>query len=188
MNIPQADADLFFKLHPALLQYINQRLKIFPKIKTAEKLRLSGIENVAQVRAELWQKPEYIADFVLENPNNLVEDELAIVASWKHFIKGRFYVLRHLKKYSIFLTEAEPTRAYGVCSINTPLNEMPFKTPIYLEAVLLPFRDRIIYDGILHPYSVTFGPGFRSGLNEAYREAKNKLGVIEQITVPNPIQ
>ncbi|MFH1170392.1 MAG: hypothetical protein V1704_02440 [Candidatus Vogelbacteria bacterium] len=121
MNIPEADIELFFKLHPALLQFVNQRLRIFPNIKTAKDLKVSGVENVNQVRTELWGRMELISDFISENPVNLSENELAIVASWKHFIKGKFYILRHLKKYSIFLTEAGPTKAYGVCSLNTPL-------------------------------------------------------------------
>ena len=183
MRIPKEDIDLFFKLHPLLLQYVNQRLNIFPKIKTAESLRTSGVENVNRIRAELWGKTEYITDFISGNPADLPEDELALIAGWKHFLKGRFYILRHLKKYSIFLTEAEPTKAYGVYSLNTPLNEMFWKPPVYMEAVLIPFRDHIIYDGILYPYSITFGPGFCFDLNESYREAKNKFGIIEQISV-----
>lgn len=184
MKLTQEDIDLFFKLHPALMQFVNQRLRIFPNIKTAEELRTSGVENVNRVRTELWEKPEYITDFISENPDNLSEDEIAIVAGWKYFLKGKFYIFRHLKKYSIFLTEAEPTKSYGVCSLNTPLSEMFWMPPVYTEAILIPFREHIIYDGILYPYSITFGPGFRFDLNESYRESKNKFGIIEQIAIP----
>lgn len=183
MNIPKKDIELFFKLHPALLQFVNQRLNIFPNIKTAEGLRTSGAEKVNQVRLALWKQKQYINDFVSENPENFSEDELVIIAGWKHALDGKFYVLRHLKKYSIFLSEAEPTKAYGVCSLNTPLEEMSWKPPVYSEAVLIPFRGRIIYDGILHPYLITFGSSFRFDLNEGYREAKNKFGIIEQIAI-----
>ena len=57
------DTELFFKLHPALLQYVNCCLKIFPKIKTAEALRNSGPENVARVRAKLLERFDFIDEF-----------------------------------------------------------------------------------------------------------------------------
>lgn len=181
MRLSQNDIDLFFKLHPALLQYVNQRLRIFPKIRTAEELRMSGVEKVNRVRTKLWKQMELIDNFVSENPFDLSDDELGLIADWKNALRGKFYIFKHLKKYTIFLTETEPTKIYGVCSLNTSLDEMFWNLPIYAEAVLLPFRGRIIYDGILYPYSVTFGPGFRFDLNESYREAKKQFGIIETL-------
>lgn len=178
MKISPQDVALFFKMHPALLQYVNQRLNIFPNIKSVEKLRMSGVENVNRVRTKLWERTEYITEFISANPNHFGKSELAIIASWKNAIQGKFYMLKHLKKYTVFLTESEPANIYGVCSLNTPLNDMFPRLPIYADAVLIPFKDHIIYDGILHPYLITFGPGFRFDLNESYREAKDRFGVI----------
>ena len=175
------DTELFFKLHPALLQYVNCCLKIFPKIKTAEALRNSGPKNVARVRAKLLERFDFIDEFISENPDGFSKEECNIIMSWKHAVRGRFYILKHLKKYSIFLTENEPTIAYGVHSLYTPLDEMFWNIPVYVEALLLPFRDCIIYDGILYPFSVTFGRGFHFGLDEAYSESKKKFGIVEKI-------
>ncbi|MBU2578543.1 hypothetical protein KKA09_00240 [Patescibacteria group bacterium] len=183
MNLPKEDVELFFKLHPALLQYVNQRLAIFPDIKTAEQLRTSGVENIGRVQTKLWKRKDFINDFVTENPFNFLKEELAIVASWKYALQGKFYIFRHLKKYSVFLTETEPIKAYGVCSLNTPLSEMFWNLPVYTKAVLVPFQGHIIYDGILYSYATTFGPGFRFNLNEDYREAKNKFGIIETFDI-----
>ncbi len=66
MNLPKKDVDLFFKLHPALLQYVNQHLNIFPNIKTTEGLRTSGVENVNRVRTELWKKTDYITYYIMD--------------------------------------------------------------------------------------------------------------------------
>ena len=70
MQIPQNDIDLFFKLHPMLLQYVNWRLKLLPKITTAEELRLSGVENVALVREKMWKNLNFINEFIADNPNS----------------------------------------------------------------------------------------------------------------------
>jgi oligoendopeptidase F len=181
MRIPQKDIDLFFKLHPALLQYVNQRLKIFPKIKTPEKLRLSGLENVNRVRTELWQRADFIDEFISDNPFQFSEEECSIIASWKRAVREKFYIFRHLKNGCIFLNENDPPKAYRVLSLNSELSEMFPCPPVYAEAALIPFRQHIIYDGILYPYATTFGRGFCFSLNEAYREAKEELGIIETL-------
>ena len=181
MSLSKTEIDLFFKLHPALLQYVNQRKKIFPDIKSGEDLRQAGVDFVGKPWTELWNDPTFIDDFVSENPEKFSENEIEIVRSWKHFISGNFYIFRHLKKYTIFLTEEYPARAYGVQHLNTPLDEMFLYPPVYTKAVLLPLCGQIIYDGILQPHSITFGRGFQFDLNESYKEAKSRFGIIEKI-------
>ncbi len=46
-----------------------------------------------------------------------------------------------------------------------------------VDAVLLPFEDRIIYDSLLMPYRLMFGAGIRRSLNEAYRRVQEQGGV-----------
>jgi len=49
--------------------------------------------------------------------------------------------------------------------------------PVLVDAVLLPFEDRIIYDSLLMPYRLMFGSGIRRSLNEAYRRVQEQGGV-----------
>ena len=49
--------------------------------------------------------------------------------------------------------------------------------PVLVEAVLLPFEDKIIYDSLLIPYRVMFGAGIRRSLSEAYRRVQEQGGV-----------
>ncbi len=176
-----ADIHLFYKLHPALLQYVNKRQGLFPDFETPEALRGAGVETVSQVRDKLWGDIAVIDDFISENPYDFSQEELVEVKSWKNVIRGTFYVFRHLKQYSIFLTEKDPTDAYGVCSLVDPLEEKFWNLPTRVEAALLPFRGRVIYDGILRMYPITFGGGFRADLNDYYREAKKRRGIIETL-------
>ncbi len=47
-----------------------------------------------------------------------------------------------------------------------------------VDAILLPFKGRIIYDGLLQGYNVTLGGGYRSDLNYIYSVAKQKERII----------
>ena len=43
-----------------------------------------------------------------------------------------------------------------------------------VDAVLLPFKGKIIYDGFLMPYNVRFGGGYRSSFGDQLKGAKAK--------------
>ena len=43
-----------------------------------------------------------------------------------------------------------------------------------VKATLLPYRDRIIYDGLLSPYRIFFGPGIRGDINGTYSRLKER--------------
>jgi len=49
--------------------------------------------------------------------------------------------------------------------------------PLMVEAVLLPFKNRIIYDSIIPHYTVSFGGGMRRSFNDAYQESKFRYGL-----------
>lgn len=53
--------------------------------------------------------------------------------------------------------------------------------PIMVEAALLPFNNKIIYDSILISYRITFGSSIRRSFNEAYQEAKSRFGIITSL-------
>lgn len=54
-----------------------------------------------------------------------------------------------------------------------------------MKGVLLPFRDRIIYDGLLSVYSVFFGGGIRSSMKQTYSRLKRREGIVEQLVGPD---
>ena len=104
---------------------------------------------------------------------------------------GKFYIFRELKKYTVFLAAEGPTIAYGVLALSQPFEELigPH-LPVLVETVLLPFKDKIVYDGLLTGYNITFGGGIRRSLNESFKEAKAQHGIVtslpmsEQTLVP----
>lgn len=182
MKLAQKDLGLFFKLYSALLAYANRRLKVVDGVDTPERFMKAGREKQVKIRSALYDNLTLIDSFVRENPFDYSRDELDVVAGWRHLVKGTFYLLRYLKKYAIFLNDIEPARAYRVLALTNSFDEvLGLDPPIRLEAVLLPFKGQIVYDGFLAPYSIFFGRGFREDLNQEYREAKDRFGVITSL-------
>ena len=185
------EAELFFKLHRALMFFVNQRLKVLPgTIRDADEFSGLSPEQRLQVRDAFLDEMDLIEKFIDENPNDFTVDELEIVKSWHELVAGDFFIFRYLKKYAVFLSSERLPVAYGVLALTQPFEELvgPY-LPVMISAVLLPFRDKLIYDGLLGGYPVSFGGGIRCSLKETYESAKQRLGIVTSlpvIDVPGP--
>ena len=178
MRLSEEDVKLFYKLNPALLLYVNSEQGILSNITTTDGLMAQPVDERVRVRDKLYENIELIDSFANKNPFGLASDELKIIRSWKHFIRDRFYLFNHLKKYSVFLSSDSPSKAYGVLSISDSLKDLFPYLPVMVETVLLPFKGQIIYDGYIRAYRISFGAGIRSSFKDAYEEAKAKYGII----------
>lgn len=180
MQLPAEDATLFFKLMTALQVYANQRLQIVNNMATLEQYLKITNENRVKLRNALYKRPEIIDDFVRENPFGFSDDELAIVSGWKNFVAGDFFIDRILKKYAVFICN---NKVYAVLALAEPLQavlgSMPL--PAYVKTVLLPFKGKIIYDGLLEGYNIFFGPGISASMSDTYRAAKQQGKIIESL-------
>jgi len=186
MNLPPEEVQLFYRLYWNALAYANQSLNILPELASWEDISKQPMEKVGELRDAFWAKPELLERFIAENPAGLPPEELRIVTGWRHHLKGNFYILRYLKSYAVFLSAGSEPHLYGVLGLVDPIPDVigGYPLPVYLQTVLLPFRGRIIYDGLIQMYRLLFGGGFRSSLNETYRRLKEKEGIIEQLVSP----
>jgi len=182
MKLSKEEVGLFYKLYHSLLVYVNKKFDIVKSINSPEDFKRFPIGEINKLRDRLYKHPELINSFVTENPLNFSTSELNIIRGWKDFVKGKFLIFRYLKNYTIFLDPDEPPKAYGVFALNSTFEEMvgPY-LPIMVEAVLLPFNDKIMYDSIFVPYRITFGSGIRRSFNDAYQKAKSRFGIITSL-------
>jgi hypothetical protein len=183
MLLGPQDVELFFRLHRTLMFFVNQRLKVIPaNPATPNEFAALSPEVQCKVRDALSARLDLIESFVDENPAQLEHDELDIVRSWRYLVAGRFYVFRELKKHTMFLTTTAPAVAYGVLALSQPFEELigPH-LPVMAQTVLLPFKDKIVYDGLMNRYNITFGPGIRRSLNETFKETKARHGIVTSL-------
>ncbi len=180
MQLSPEDAALFFKLMPALQVFANRKLQIIKGIEDVEQYKKTSDEQRVNLRNAFYEKPELIDEFIQANPLGFSSDELAIVSGWKNFIAGDFMIDRVLKKYAIFIGN---NKVYGVLALAEPfrmvLGGMPL--PVYVKTVLLPFKGKIIYDGLIEGYNILFGQGVVTSMSNTYRAAKQQGKIIESL-------
>jgi hypothetical protein len=151
MVLTPQDAELFFKLHRALMFFVNQRLRVLPDdVASPEEFSSLSPEVRLKVRNAFLKYTDLIESFAEENPAHLTSDELDIVRSWRHPVHGKFYVLRQLNKHMVLLSADKQPVAYGVLALSQPFEELVGPSlPVPTETVLLPFKGLIVYDGLM---------------------------------------
>ena len=181
MRLSQPDVDVFYRLWFSVLAYVGLRNPtILNAVKTPEELRGMRFDKLAPLRAQVYQQPDIFSSYVVDNPDRFSVDELAIVAEWRHFVKDDFVLLRQLKSYAIFLDSADPPKAFGVLALVSAFEEL-LELPAMINAVLLPFKGQIIYDGLFNYQPLTFGPSVRARFNQSYQQAKSLTGIITSL-------
>src|SRR5215472_8644132 len=175
--------ELFFKLHRALMFFVNQRLRVLPDdVASPDAFSSLSPQVRLKVRDAFLKHTDLIQQFAEENPARLSDDELAIVRSWRYLVHGKFYVFRQLKKYMVFLSTDQRPVAYGVLALSQPIEDLigPY-LPVLTQTVLLPFKGVIVYDGLMSSYRISFGPGIRRNLNQDFKEAKARHGIVTSL-------
>jgi hypothetical protein len=181
MLLPPEDAALFLSLYKHLLGFVAGRLGGVEGVVDFASFQKASMEAKVEVRDRFLDNIALADAFVEENPDEFRETDLAPVLLWRHFVRDDFVVERDLAQYTVFLTEKAPVRAYGVLGITDEFVDMlPYRLPMMVQAVLLPWKGRIICDGLFRVYHILIGPGMRADLRDAYRQAK-AAGIITSL-------
>ena len=168
-TLSEEDAKLFYQLWLPLLEYVNKKTRAVPSLKhidTAKRLNTTDVKKVAE---RLWDDVSLIDRYLQANPE-IPEEHREILLGWKRRIRGRFTMERHLKDGSIFIGPESEETVYLVSGIITSWEEMfdwrPM--PVFMNAVLIPFRDVIISDGLNVSYSIMIGTNMKKELKDIY--------------------
>jgi hypothetical protein len=173
----------FYTIWFPLLHFVSRRtglVRHFPSTYGEDSV---SPDDAATLRDKLWADDPLREAFIAENPAGLSADDLAIVKGWDGRVSGTFYVFRQLKKHAIFIPERGEPLAYGVLGLASPIEDViPMPPPCMVDATLLPFEGKIIYDSLLVGYNISFGSGIRGSLNETYKAAQERGTLITSLS------
>lgn len=182
MNLQPDECEQFYRIWWSLLSYVNKEMQLFSDFPSQPENSHIKQQDVAVIRNALWASDRLLQDFIDSNPNNLSDADLELATSWKNRVAAKFFIVRHLQKHSLFLNDSDKPIVYGVIGIISPIAEiLPYEPPIMVDAVLLPFGNKIIFDSLLNSYPIRFGGGIRKNLNNQLRHAKELRGVITSL-------
>ena len=182
MRLTDEDLKLFFKLHPGYLVYGNKKLNIVPGVDTRDLFMDLPFHEKCEIRNAVLKQPELLDSFAKENPEGFNDLELAIVKSWQYALDGSFYVMRYDPENALFLDTGTTPKVYGVTGLNMDLADLLGDTlPVYVKTVLLPFKHKIVYDGFIFTYPITFENMVEQELYADMESWINRHDVITQL-------
>jgi hypothetical protein len=184
MKLKREDTDLFYRLNWSLLFYVNQKYSVIKDLKEPI-LKDENPRKIVELNEILYSNTEHIDSFVLENPFNFDNEELDIIKGWKKHLKGKFLIVAHLKKYSVFMTPDKESIVYGVLGLYDEIEDIvPSFIPSYVNTILLPFKGQIIYNGFIMSYNINIVGNMKRGIQDEYQQAKRKFGIITSLDTP----
>ena len=182
MLLPPEETAEFFDIWGKLIYFVNKVEKIVPKMKKPDDIWDANQQEILKIRDHLFKNPAMFDKFIKENPFKMSQDQLNSVSDFRFAISRSFIIYRSLKKYTVFLTMDEPCEAYGVVGFHRPIAELINQPlPAMVETVLLPFKDKIVSDGIYSGMRLIFGPGFKKRFNLNYKVAKEVFGIVTNL-------
>jgi len=160
------------------LAFVNDKYKLVRDFGHPKSPVGIQLQDISKLKTKLWENAGIIDEYI-DSVWDMPRSDIQLLKGWKNKIEGNFIIVRYLKNYSVFLDDAN-NLLYGVIGITNPISELISAEvlPIMVKTVLLPFKDRIIYDSLLHVYNIQIGPNMRRGIKERYSEIKAKNGII----------
>lgn len=181
MPLSAFDYDLFMDTYLPLLHFTGLHHRIIP-VKTSYKTfqRSNPMALKFECRQKLIQDPAILHLYMSRYGQSLSIESKQILKDLSKRITAKFIIYKLLTNRAIFIGPGETF--YIVHDLQDPFDTMVDEIPCLVEATILPFQHRIVYDGFLQPYSVNFGPNIRKSLLQQYRLAKEEGRIMKSLT------
>lgn len=174
MVLNDEQCNRFFDVMDSLLYYVNERFRVVEQFTLDMASPIDDIK-VSLVARALWDNVEIIDDFIRDNPMHLSKKCLEVAEGWKFALPGFYTVVRYQAGKALLMNDVG---VFSVCGVTDELDGQIGPVPAYVEMVLLPFDDLIVYDGFLQAYDTA---GTASELSRIQDEFEDRCvaGVVQ---------
>jgi hypothetical protein len=167
--IPENESKDFLRLYISLMHFAGKERGIVAKSQSFSAFMDTSMEIKASCRDAIYSPKLLIEDY-LATQNDLSEQDKLDTKAWERYLAGDFIVLKHTKNHSIFLPMGKVQVAYSVNSLTSDLGEI-LDTPVIINTVLLPFRGKILCDGLLS-FRMFVGRNMKADLSDEFKKLK----------------
>ena len=183
-HLTKEESDFFYNLWLQLLDFVNRRLKVTDSVINVTNPTDNDPKVLMKVRDNLWEDTDIIREFIHNTPS-LSFEERKHLHGWEfNSIKGTFVLYQQTEEIALMVKMFQfDDGYYGVkglsTAISTTLNE---SMPVMVDTVLLPFGNRIIYDGFLFKFPFNFKAKSQKRLKRPFKKAIKREGIITDLT------
>lgn len=177
------NAERYFNLTIPLQQWLNKKHHLLPELGDSFTQKNLNAEQIYSLMDYLWSHPEELDFYLADCGGSVTDTDRAEIEGLKRFVKGRFVIERYLKAGAILIPTDDSGKVYLVSGITSEIESIFPKEalPALVQTTLIPFMGRIIYDGVMMPFSIYFGSGIRRSLKDTYLNAKRDGRILTKL-------
>lgn len=180
MTLTDIEYKTFLRTHLDLLFYVGQKSKIISDNMNFEKFADLNFTIKLKCRDILLYDKTILDDYIKANFDNFKTEQISILTGFKKTITSDFVIFKCLTNNAIFI-DTKDNQFYAVKALGDSFNHFFNRFPVLVQTTLLPFNDKIVYDGFIKPTGVYFGSGMKSTMNKDYKLAKNNNQILTTI-------
>lgn len=167
----------YISAHLGLLFFVGEKRNLLPEQMDFHAFFDAPLQLKVQCRRAFLNHRELLETYLTTKKEELEPEEVSILLGFKSAITGYFVIYKCSKHYAI-LFNSDFQKFYAVKALRDPFRQFFDRFPVLVKTTILPFKDKIIYDGIMNPTKVVLGPGIKSSLKENYRRAKKNHEIV----------
>ncbi len=171
MTLTDIEYKTFLKIHIDFLFFVGQKSKIIDDKMNFKKFVDTDFSVKLKCRDFFLNNSELLDDYLTTNFDKLTTEQISILIGFKKTITSDFVIFKCLTNNAIFIDTKDNT-FYAVKALGDSFDHFFDRFPVLVQTTLLPFKDKIVYDGFIRPTGIHFGSGMTSTMKEDYKIAK----------------
>ncbi len=181
MTLTEKEYKEFLKTHLGLLFYVGHKKDVLPKNMSLTKFINLDFLIKFKCRESLFEDDNLIDEYIASKFDHLTTDQIKILVGFKKKIRSSFVIFKCLTNYAIFI-DTKDNRFYAVKALGDSFNTFFDAFPVNISTTLIPFKDKIIYDGFIQSSGVYYGRNMTDTMNEDYKKAKRNKKILTSLT------
>lgn len=171
----------------SLLQAMDMMAVDHLKLLDGKKEEEINNTKLYEIRTAWYDKPEVIDAFIQEYKEKIRPEDADIVQSWKNYVRGKFICAKYFAEYAAFYS-LEHNVFFAVNGITEDFEDVvELKPPYVVATTLLPFKDKIIWDGLVMIGDITFTKANTMQLLDLCKLARREDKIIKNLSMPVPL-
>jgi len=180
MTLNKQEYQEYITSHLDLLYFIGQRQGIISADTDFNKFIALDFQKKFKCRDKLYENMELLDEYIKIRSDSLTIDQIKILEGFKKKIKSDFVILKCLAKHAIFI-DTTNHKIYAVKALADRFDNFFSEFPVLCNTTIIPFKDKIIYDGFISSNGIYYGKNMTKDMNEDYKQAKINKAIITTI-------
>lgn len=170
----------YIDLHLDLLYFVGQRQKLISRDIDFRKFTKLDFQVKLKCRDEFNENIGLLDEYLETRSDSLTIDQIKILEGFKKKIESDFVIFKCFSKHAILIDTVD-NKIYAIKALADRFDSFFSEFPVLCNMTILPFKDKIIYDGFIKSEGISFGRNMTMEMNMKYKQAKIDKTIITTI-------